>query len=133
MQSISLSVRVYMNRLRQGRLFYKQAESCASIILCIHTKIYTFQILSQLYHKQVELELYTMNTDEDKNVITSSKKLTDLHINAAQQLLQQKFEDINRLQSTLLQQKKTPLRETNNMIQIIHVRNNHWAVISWAG
>ena len=74
-----------------------------------------------------------MNTDEDKNAITSSKKLTDLHINAAQQLLQQKFIDINRLHSTLLQQKKTPLRETNNMIQIINVRNNHWAVISWAG
>ena len=68
----------------------------------------------------------------DKNTITSGKKMTDMHINAAQQLLKRQFKNINGLQSTLLQ-KKLPLESIENAIQILHVRNDHWAVVTTVG
>ena len=58
--------------------------------------------------------------------------LSDMHINAAQQLLKKQFRDINGLQSTLYQLKK-PLEKTENAIQILHINKDHWAVITTVG
>lgn len=67
-------------------------------------------------------------TAKDKTIITSGKKLTDVHINAAQLLPETSFPNLNG-QSSLYQQ-KYPFTTLENIIQIIHIDENHWAVIS---
>ena len=64
--------------------------------------------------------------------ICSGKELSDLHINASQELLKEQFKHINGLQSTLFQLKR-PLANTSDILQIIHVNGNHWAVVSTIG
>ena len=68
-------------------------------------------------------------SQKDKTILSSSKKLTDIHVNAAQQLLKLQFKDINELQLTLYQ-KKHSLKTAKNVIQILHADNDHWAVIT---
>ena len=65
-------------------------------------------------------------------MLLNGRWLSDLHINAAQQLLQKQFNDYGGLQSTLYQQKKS-LRKLENCIQILHIHENHWAVITTIG
>ena len=69
---------------------------------------------------------------KDKNVITSGKRLTELLISAAQKILCNQFPAINGLQPTVYQQKYS-LPQTKDSIQIVHVRNNHWAVVTTIG
>ena len=64
--------------------------------------------------------------------IRSGKELSDLRINASQELLQEQFKHINGLQSILFQLKQ-PLANTLDILQIIHVNGNHWAVVSTIG
>lgn len=72
-------------------------------------------------------------TQRDKAILINGRKLSDVHMNTAQQLLQAKFNDFNGFQSTLLQATKS-LRSQQNIIQIIHIADrDHWATISTLG
>ena len=70
----------------------------------------------------------------DLQRLTSGKKLSDLHINAFQNLLKMQFSSIGGLQSTLLQQNKSPLsNKKENNLQAINISVSstvkHWAVL----
>ena len=70
----------------------------------------------------------------DLQRLTSGKELSDLHINAFQNLLKMQFSSIGGLQSTLLQQNKSPLsnKKDNNLQAInrsVSSTVNHWAVL----
>ena len=70
-------------------------------------------------------------TREDQHHIESGKKLNDLLINIAQEILKKQFPDIRGLNNTLLQKKKSLKRQTDTQkIQIIHSRGDHWIVAS---
>ena len=59
------------------------------------------------------------------------EKLSDVHINFAQQLLKQQFPQLNGLKSTLLQSKENTGEFLPAQIQIIHCRScDHWIVAS---
>ncbi len=64
--------------------------------------------------------------------IISGDKLSDLHVNYAQQLLQCQFPHLKGLQSTLFQLKTINLLpiEKVDRLQIVHSRNDHWIVAS---
>ena len=64
--------------------------------------------------------------DKDKHTITNGRQLTDIHISA---LLKIKFPLLNALQSTCYQSKKR-LKMAENMLLVINVGTNHWAVFS---
>ena len=56
----------------------------------------------------------------DLQRLTSGKELSDLHINAFQNLLKMQFSSIGGLQSTLLQQNKSPLsNKKDNNLQVL--------------
>lgn len=82
--------------------------------------------------KKVKYESQGGSTDEVNSIldsIISGDKLSDLHINFAQQLLKQQFPLLNGLQCTLLQNKEhvgKPLE-----LQVIHCcTRDHWIVAS---
>ena len=64
--------------------------------------------------------------------IISGDKLSDLHVNYAQQLLQCQFPHLKGLQSTLFQLKTIKLLPDDkaDRLQIVHSRNDHWIVAS---
>ena len=67
--------------------------------------------------------------------IMCGKELTDLHVNAFQNLLKRQFPLIGGLQSTLLQT-KSPLQHKESgemLLQIIHTRGSHWAALQICG
>ena len=70
-------------------------------------------------------------TEKEKTIIASGKKLTDVIIDAAQLLIKMKFPNVNG--RTSLFQQKYPLTSFENIIQIILIDDNHWAVISTHG
>ena len=65
----------------------------------------------------------------DRHSLINGKWLSDLHINASQQLLSNHFYHLGGLQSTLTQYKE-PIKNPTNAIQILHVNNNHWSVLT---
>ena len=68
-------------------------------------------------------------TQRDKKVITNHQCLTDKHINFAQRIIHQQFSVLSGLQLTVLQQ--NPFQgKKDNYLQIIHIRSNHWVLIS---
>ena len=82
---------------------------------------------SKLWLKCCKISLY----QQDKNTLLNGW-LSDIHINAAQAMLKQQFNDCGGLQPTYYQLKK-PLVQVENAIQILHIQNNHWAVITTIG
>ena len=66
---------------------------------------------------------------EDKLVIEGQCQLNDRHINFVQAMLRAQFPKCDGLQNTLLQN-QVRLTIAHKMVQILHVRNNHWVVIS---
>ena len=67
----------------------------------------------------------------DRTVIEQGSKLTDLHINSAQRLIEYQFPKLNGLKLSLLQAQ--PLKgSTINAIQIFHINGNHWIVAATA-
>ena len=66
---------------------------------------------------------------KERNVIIICKKLTDIHISAAQKILHNEFPDTNGLQNSN-GQLKYPLSNVSNSMQIVHVQNDHWAIIT---
>uniref|UniRef100_A0A1X7TP91 Ubiquitin-like protease family profile domain-containing protein n=1 Tax=Amphimedon queenslandica TaxID=400682 RepID=A0A1X7TP91_AMPQE len=66
---------------------------------------------------------------KDKLDIANERRITDVHISAAQFLLKASFPHLNGLQSTCYQLTRH-LHNVKNLIQVLHVSNNHWAVVS---
>ena len=66
---------------------------------------------------------------EDKLVIEGQCQLNDRHINFVQAMLRAQFPKCDGLKNTLLQNQVT-LTIANKMVQILHIHNNHWVVIS---
>ena len=71
-------------------------------------------------------------TKKDLYQIVGGKELSDLHVNAFQNLVKSKFPHIGGLQSTLLQ-KRSPLNcaDVDMSLQIIHTRRSHWAALQF--
>lgn len=75
-------------------------------------------------------------TKKEKHEILNKKELSDMHINAFQNLMKRSYPHISGLQNTLLQNTamncKLP-RETSMVLQIIHIktspRSGHWAAL----
>ena len=72
---------------------------------------------------------------KDLQRLTGGKELSDLHINAFQNLVKGQFNSIGGLQSTLLQQKKSPLsNKKEENLQAINIPISptvkHWAVLA---
>ena len=68
----------------------------------------------------------------ERSILTSGKWLSDLHTNAAQELLKKQFLKFGGFQSTRLQLKE-PIKNIDDHIQIIYIDSSHWAVISTIG
>uniref|UniRef100_A0A1X7USD2 PHD-type domain-containing protein n=1 Tax=Amphimedon queenslandica TaxID=400682 RepID=A0A1X7USD2_AMPQE len=68
-------------------------------------------------------------TDKDESLIANGRKLTDVHVQAAQILLRKAFPYVSGLQNTCYQLKKQ-LTKVDEVIQIVHVNTNHWGVFS---
>ena len=66
---------------------------------------------------------------QDKEAITSSQKLHDLHILFGQCLLKRQFPEVQGLSCTLIQS-RLRFDIQKEFVQICHIRNNHWIVIS---
>jgi len=66
---------------------------------------------------------------EDKCIIVGQQRLNDRHINFAQALLRAQFPSSDGLQNTLLQG-RLRLSVSGKIVQILHIRSNHWVVIS---
>ena len=68
-------------------------------------------------------------TTSDKQLIEEGKKLNNNHINYAQAMLKLAFPNIEGLQNTLLQD-RLKLDVTRSIVQVIHIKGDHWAVLS---
>ena len=73
----------------------------------------------------------SLSSDEMEEIIMG-RKLSDIHITFAQDLLKCQFENVNGLECTLLQSKDSVLTEetARNKLQIFHDRGDHWIVAS---
>jgi len=66
-------------------------------------------------------------------MLCNNKWLTDMHMNAVKVLIRNQFPHIGGLQNTaILQLKKStkPFQNGKGSLQIIHIGNNHWIVVS---
>ena len=74
-----------------------------------------------------------MLTKKEQQDILGGKELNDKVLSAFQCLLKKKFPHIAGLQNTLLQQRnhntKIPREDRQMLLQIIHIRETHWAAI----
>ena len=66
---------------------------------------------------------------EDKVLIETNQRLSDKHINFTQAMLQGQFPQCDGLKNTLLQGRHKYSSDIK-MVQILHVRVDHWVVIS---
>ena len=71
-----------------------------------------------------------VNSSPENESIVYGRKLSDLHINFVQQLLNKQFPKLGGLQSTLLQSKEQVKEAVKNQIQVIHSHEDHWIVAS---
>ena len=67
--------------------------------------------------------------EEDKLLIERNQRLTDKHINFAQAMLRGQFPQCDGLQNMLLKGRHK-YSTAIKMVQILHVRGNHWVVVS---
>ena len=70
-----------------------------------------------------------------KQQILNGNELCDMHVNALQNVVKSIFSHVGGLQSTLLQYKYaiTTNKPGNPLLQIIHIRNCHWATLYVGG
>ena len=66
---------------------------------------------------------------EDKLMIEEQRRLNDRHINFAQAMLRSQFPQCAGLRNTLLQH-RTEFSATDDIVQILHTRSDHWVVLS---
>ena len=77
--------------------------------------------------------LYTLTHADQKVVVSPTGWLTDNVITASQMLLLQHFPNMSGLQPPTLQEVLGFQVHSREFVQIIHVRNNHWCVVSTVG
>ena len=77
--------------------------------------------------------LYALTHDDQRVVVSPTGWLTDKVIAAAQMLLLQHFPNMLGLQPPTLQEVLGFQVHSREFVQIIHVRNNHWCVVSTVG
>ena len=66
---------------------------------------------------------------DDKVLLEENQRLNDKHINFAQAMLRGQFPQCDGLQNTLLQGRHK-YNTATKMVQILHVRGDHWVVVS---
>ena len=74
-------------------------------------------------------EAHTTLYNSDKEAILRGERLNDIHILFAQALLQQQFPGVQGLSCTLTKD-RLRLDIDKDIVQVCHVRNNHWIVVS---
>ena len=79
-------------------------------------------------NKWLSLNYIELSTS-DKNTLSRGQWLNDKHIAMAHELIKYQFPVFNGFMCTL-QQRSKPLPETTNALQIIHIRESHWALMS---
>ena len=77
--------------------------------------------------------LYALTYDDQKVVVSPTGWLTDKVIAAAQMLLLQHYPNMLGLQPPTLQEVLGFQVHSREFVQIIHVKNNHWCVVSTVG
>ena len=77
--------------------------------------------------------IYCLSHSDQEIVLSRRGWLTDKIIHAAQILLLQFFTDMAGLQPPVLQKVCAFQVHSGEFVQIIHVRNNHWCVVSTVG
>ena len=80
-------------------------------------------------HRRANPSLYTIGTKVLKKDFLRRKRLTDKHIDAAQELLKKQFPRVQGLQCTLLSQSQTFEIQTGDFAQILNT-GGHWVAIS---
>ena len=77
------------------------------------------------------MSLYCITLVEaDKTTLTSGSELMDIHINFTQVILKAQFNKVLAFYSTLqLMRLKAPFPGTGGVIQIMHMRGNHWIMV----
>ena len=75
--------------------------------------------------KEAHITLYS----SDKEAILKGERLNDIHVLFAQTLLKQHFPGVQGLSCTLTQN-RLRFDIDKDIIQVCHVRNNHWIVVS---
>ena len=78
-----------------------------------------------LSSKEAHITLY----NSDKEAILRGERLNDIHILFAQTLLKQQFPGVQGLSCTLTQD-RLRFDIDKDIVQVCHVRNNHWIVVS---
>ena len=81
----------------------------------------------------VDKGAYCLSHSDQEIVLSRRGWLTDKIIHAAQILLLQFFPDMAGLQPPVLQKLFAFQVHSGEFVQIIHVRNNHWCVVSTVG
>ena len=70
---------------------------------------------------------------KERDIIINGEELADIHTTFAQHILSAQFPNIVGLQATNYQFSR-PLQTTkDDLIQIVHVNNNHWVVVTTHG
>ena len=69
----------------------------------------------------------------DRQIIVYGEWLTDTVIDAAQELLKERFPEIGGLQRTTLGQTLSYAVERGEFVQILNIRGNHWITTSSVG
>ena len=66
----------------------------------------------------------------ERKILINGQWLNDLHVNAVQHLVKNKFSQLGGLQNTVLFQSTTFRPLPKGSLQILHINNNHWIVVS---
>ena len=66
----------------------------------------------------------------EREILIKGQWLNDLHVNAVQHLVKNKFPQFGGLQNTVLFQSATFRPLPKGSLQILHINNNHWIVVS---
>ena len=112
----------------------KETEECIKIAECEvagaeakKRRVDDEQVESPVWVRVSGLVLYKYDHDR----LSGGLELTDMHINASQRLLKSQFPKFQGLSSTL---SPTHIHNwTDNYIQVLHCRSNHWITISTVG
>ena len=127
--------RRYSEDLSQGGL----EVPCILLLRGAAKDIAKVKKLLKLYHQPSPSDINKENEPPKKkfkadisnsylDTVTSGEKLSDIPINLPQQLLKKEFASVNGLQSTLIQSKPRAGEPSDNQLQIIHSRGDHWIV-----
>ena len=84
-------------------------------------------------HVWVQCPLYSLMLEDQKDILAPTGWRSGSVITAAQRLMSQEYSTVSVLQPSVLQQTLTFQRHTGEFVQILHVGNYHWCVVSNMG